>query len=109
MSCDQRMADTGGNAKPHQPIRVPDGMWQAFGRVCKRLPAAVRSLAHPGPLGHVADVFGAGDLDGQVRHGRHGRATYLCCPSATTGRVRPMQTFRGRLTPFWRMSSASQF
>jgi len=30
------MTDTGSNATPHQPLRVPDGMWQAFGRVCKR-------------------------------------------------------------------------
>lgn len=28
-------ADTDGNATPHQPLRIPRAMWQAFGRVCK--------------------------------------------------------------------------
>lgn len=30
-------AGTEGNPTPHQPLRVPHAMWQAFGRVCKRL------------------------------------------------------------------------
>jgi hypothetical protein len=36
MSYHRRMTGTGSNATPHQPLRVPKRMWQAFGRVCTR-------------------------------------------------------------------------
>jgi len=36
MSYDRGVSDTGSNATPHQPLRVPRAMWEAFGRVCKR-------------------------------------------------------------------------
>jgi hypothetical protein len=36
MSYDRRMTEAESNATPHQPLRVPKRMWQAFGRVCSR-------------------------------------------------------------------------
>lgn len=36
MSYDRRVTDTGSNLTPNHPLRVPKGMWQAFGRVCKK-------------------------------------------------------------------------
>lgn len=36
MSYHRRMTEAGGNPTPHQAVRVPDRMWKAFGRVCKR-------------------------------------------------------------------------
>lgn len=36
MSYHREVTETGSNATPHQPVRVPRRMWQAFGRVCTR-------------------------------------------------------------------------
>ena len=40
MSYDRRVTNTegeaGGNETPHRVLRVPDRMWEAFGRVCAR-------------------------------------------------------------------------
>ena len=74
------MTDTGGNATPHQPLRVPKSMWQAFGRVCKRqgtsrnarLVEMIRSeIRHHGDDQDLADLEGA-DTELRERRSRKG-------------------------------------
>ena len=83
MSYNRRMTDTGGNATPHQPLRVPKSMWQAFGRVCKRqgtsrearLVEMIRAeIRHHGDDQDLADLEGA-DTELRERRSRKGTAT----------------------------------
>lgn len=98
---DTDQADFEGNATPHQPLRIPHSMWQAFGRVCKRqgtnrnarITAMIRAeIRRHGDERDLADLEAA---DAELKDRRSRKGNRLP-PRRTAGQEPPEATVDAR-------------